>query len=179
MKLYLQWALRTARDWQLSDSSEWSNLPRKADPVRSSPIPDNQLDNNPGWLAALNVQGVEFGYDHTVVTNLTDGSGGIVVTIWNDNPTTSPPGKRVAQGWTVLPLAPDSKFGGALNTRQSRVVYAEDQTLYSPNENTVVRPWSEFVVPAAAPVHGIWVTDAKWAQHLAARTERGFRDWIA
>lgn len=180
MKIYVQWALRQARDWQLRDSSEWATLPRKADQQNTGPVANNVLDNNPGWLLALNVQGVEFVNDHTVVEDLNDGSGGIRVTVWSDNPTTSPPGFREAQVWTFLPLAPDSRFGGALNTRQSRVVYPEAGKMAdwaSPPELTTVRTWAEFLVPSTPAVHGIWVSDATWNAHIAARTQHGWREW--
>lgn len=189
MKVFVQWATRQARDYQLSDSSAWATLPSKAAQDRATPIPTNQLDNAPGWIADLGVQGVSFGgNDHYAVEDVTDGSGGILVTTWNDSAVFAPLGSRYAAVWTILPLAPDARFGGALNTRQSRVIYPERPAAWNrwvnlmPIESTELREWSEFettVLPRVLPIarHGIWVTDTQWAAYEGARTTHGWREW--
>jgi hypothetical protein len=181
LKIYVQWALRNVRDYQLRDSSEWSSLPFKADPQLSGPTGDSLLDNAPGWLAGVGIQGIDFsGYDHTVVEDLQDGSGGILVSVWQDNLTTNPPGSRFAQVWTILPLAPDDRFGGALNTRQTQVIYTEGAIPPMPwPQGTVYAAWSGFSAPLALARHGIWLSDAKYTQLVAARSSRGWREWAA
>jgi hypothetical protein len=185
MQVYLQWARRNPSDYIPIGSESWVTQPTKGDMQTSEPVPDSTLNQQPGWVCDLSVQGVSFGgSDHYHVADLGNGSGGVVITIWNDNPAYSPPGNRQASVWTILPLAPDDRFGGALNTRQSRVVYADTErygTIWDPDnlpENTVLRPWSEFVPPLSADVrHGIWMSDAKFDQHIAARTIHGWREW--
>jgi hypothetical protein len=190
VKIYVQDALRTARDYQLRDSSEWATYPFKPLEQRATPAGPQQLNNTRGWVISVGVQGIDFEADHVAVQDLNDGSGGIKVTIWDDSPIFRPLGSRTAQVWTLLPLAPDSRFGGAMNTRQSRVVYAEQPYAYPhwqglmPVENTVLKEWPEFettVLPTVAPLarHGIWITDDLWLQHLQARTQRGWRDWLS
>jgi hypothetical protein len=129
------------------------------------------------------VQGVVFTHDHCAVEPLGDGSDGVRVTIWNDNPAESPPGRREAQVWTILPVAPSRRHGGVLNTRQYRVVYAERPTIYArweeimPVQNTELRDWVEFVPPPEAITrHGVWMNDAAWDRHVGERTRSGWGD---
>lgn len=189
MKIFIQWATRQARDYQLFDSASWSTLPSKPYQDRSTPIAQNQLDNAPGWIADLGVQGISFGgEDHYAVQDINDGSGGINVTTWSDSTVWAPLGSRYAAVWTILPLAPDARFGGVLNTRQTRLIYPERPTAWDkwagimPIENTELREWSEFeatVLPIITPLvrHGIWVTDAQWSALTAARSSHGWREW--
>lgn len=176
MQIYVQWTKKTPDDWVEIDSSAWLTSPAR-------PVPNGgELggeDEQEGWVFALNVQGVVFlGYDHYAVENLPDGA--CRVTAWWDDPDDlagSALGEFHARAWTFLPLAPDSRFGGAWNTRQSQTVYAEPKLtqhyLDEPAENLVVLPWTDFTSPpAAATRHGIWTTDAKMAEHDAARARQ-------
>lgn len=182
MLVYVQWARRVPQDYSPLGSEGWATTPSKPDPSRGSAYALNELNPQPGWVAELNVQGISFKEDHYHVRDLTDGSGGIVVTVWTDTQPWIASDGRYAYVWTILPLAPDSRFGGALNTRQSQVIYCEEPLLSRvssvPIENTVIRPWAEFVAPVAAQVrHGIWLTDAAWQAHVNARTPHGWREW--
>jgi len=129
---------------------------------------------------ALNVQGIEFiGADHYAVEPLADG---LRVTMWDDDPVDFPPGTRSARVWTLRDPAPDARVGGQANTRQSLTVYDEASpsrwTGVSASDGPViVRPWSEFVPPAAAR-HGIWVDESLLAAHRASRTSHDWREWI-
>jgi hypothetical protein len=181
MQIWLQWARRNPQDYQPIGSEGWAGTPSRVDPTRGTPYALTELTNQNGWVAELNVQGILFSSDHYHIVDLTDGSLGIRVTAWSDTLPLSPVGARFASVWTVLPLAPDARLGGQINTRQSRVVYAEGNTytnmLANPPENTVVLTWAEFVPPnGAATRHGIWLTDAAWNAHVAVRTEKGWRD---
>lgn len=189
MKIFYQWALRNPQDWALGDSAQWSQIPKRARPNPGDPLP-----NQPGLVACITVQGVEFPYSCCAVEDLNDGSGGVRITGWEDGlPTGSTglpgPGWRQAFAWSILPLAPDAKFGGALNTRQFLTIYGESNflALYDQNNPPVTsggpvtfQPWTAFVRPAEAVVrYGIGMSDQDWARHVAARTAKGWRDWIS
>jgi len=182
VRLYFQWTQANPQTWQELDllptgatRRTWEKLPRKPLPQDTDPI-----DDNLGWIAALNVQGVAFtGADHYAVEPIT---GGLRVTVWHDDPDDFPVGKRWADVWTFLTLAPDAKLGGAYNTRQSVVRYAEpdafDFPFGTPHSIVTWRPWSEFILPASGiTMHGKWVPDALWAQHKAQQTLKDWREW--
>lgn len=212
MKVLLQWAQHSPRDWIEVDAAAWAGLAKRPVPLLGEL---GGQDADPGWLACVNVQGVMFnGADHVAVEPLP--GDGVRVTSWWDDPEDYPIGERRARVWTFLPLAPDPTFGSGdrerllagvrnepgisegkrsevlahlndpanypINTRQSQVVYAEaarfDTLLASPPQNTAVRPWSEFVAPAEEITrHGVWQADEKYAAHVAARSEWGWRHW--
>ncbi|MEE8466050.1 MAG: hypothetical protein V3S68_06185, partial [Dehalococcoidia bacterium] len=179
MKVLVQWMLKTPTDWIEIDSSQWASLPELKEPT------GNQTgDNNtkPGWIHDLCIQGLSFGgFDHHALEDLNDGSGGVKVTAWNDDPDDYPDGEKYASLWTILPLAANPDFGGAINTRQSQVVYGQANVLARlglPAINAVHRPWSEFVPPPESVTrHGIWVSDSLFDAHVSALTPRGWREW--
>ena len=176
MRVLVQWAQRTPRDWQETTAAGFRALPSRPNPndLPSRPVPDDQA----GWIVDINCQGVLFrGHDHYAVEEIEDGAR---ITVWSDS---VPPQDREAQVWTVLNLAPDQRFGAALNTRQSRVVYAASRAMQrwqalGPVENTELRPWSEFVVPPVERTrHGLTLPDELYARHLERQSHRGWREW--
>lgn len=173
MKVLVQWANAAPSDYIEIDSTEWATLPRK--PV---PVGGETVDNTPGWLFDVMVQGISFaGADHYHVKDVA--GGGVKVTAWWDDSEDQPPDQFKAEVWTLLPLAPDPRLGGAINTRQSRVIYAAPGMMARLNknvENTEFRPWSEFVPPDHA-CHGIWVPDRNVPRHEDAQTPHGWREW--
>lgn len=187
MKIALQWALLSPTDYIEIDltttgpgANRWKNLPKKPEP----PATGAALDNTPGWYADLCVQGVQFtSYDHVSVVPIV---GGVRVTGWNDDPDEYPVGQRHAQVWEFYDPRPDPRIGGITNTYQMLTVYAENadyRTLWGQQTTTggpvIARPWSEFVVPATGiTIHGIWMTDAQWDAHLAAKRLRGWQEWV-
>lgn len=137
-------------------------------------------------MCDVNVQGVHFnGQDHIAVEPITIGvEEGVRVTAWNDDPEDWPVGERSAHVWTFLPLAPDPNLGGAINTRQFQLIYAEGERFARLDaalpQNTSLRPYSEFVPPADPLVrHGVWLEDDKWEEHRrSSRSFQGHRDEI-
>jgi hypothetical protein len=133
-------------------------------------------------MHALCVQGLVFdGPDHYAIRNLP--SGGVKVFVWHDDLDDWPVGHRWARVVTIPPLKPDPSWGGAINTAQMQIVYAEPEirplfeAAYAGNRRVEVRPWSEFVPPQAKHQHGVWVPDAQHDAHRAARAVRGWREW--
>lgn len=175
MKAFVQWTEADARDYIEIDSSDWGALARK--PV---PVGGEVVDNTPGWMMDCNIQGISLGgADHYDLEDLTDGSGGVRAIAWWDDAGDLPPEQFHAEVWTLLPLGPDPKLGGAISTRQSRIIYAAPGFMakLDPNmENTELRPWPEFVLPPL-PCHGIWVSKESVLEHADAATAHGWREF--
>ena len=165
MKYLLQWTLKTPENWAELRPSQFAGLPRLSEPTALQRGDDNTQF---GWCFDLNVQGVSFGgHDHYHVKD--DGEN-LIVTVWDDDPVDSPVGLRTANVWTFRPLAPDPLFGGAFNTRQSQVRYAD-----LPSPDTL--PYRQFT-PPANPLHGVWVSDEKAKEHARVRSLPDWRDWL-
>lgn len=188
MKFYLQWALTNPSDWVLSDAGKWATSQVKTEPsgdtLNDSTRGDSLLNSQPGWVFAVNVQGVEFAwYDHYHVEDLTDGSNGMVVTAWVDDLSTATEYTlRRADVGTFLPLAFDPRVGGT-NTVQSFIFYREgseydDWLAGGLPQNATLQHYNDFVAPTTNVKHGIYVSDTKWGEHVAARTLKGWRDWL-
>jgi hypothetical protein len=179
MNVWVQYARRNPGDYQAMGSSEWATSPAKLDAGRIAPAGLADLNQQPGWVISLGVQGVAFEEDHVAVEELASASGAICITAWSDNPAYVALGRRTAQVWTVRPLNPDARFGGALNTSQSRTIYAASAAYAEwqaimPIENTTLDTWESFTPPAASLVrHGVWLSDAAWQAHIDARTDHG------
>lgn len=173
MKVYLQWTKAHPTDWVEFDVQDTPQLRRAWERLASKPQPvgGETIDDTDGWVFDVNIQGITFGgADHYAVELLTTPEFGLRVTTWVDDPDDGYPLRALV--WTLLEPAPDPALGGIINTRQSRVVYAENP---QPGE----LPYSEFVPPDAALVrHGIWVTDELVEQHVVARRRHGWREWI-
>ena len=82
MKIYVQWTLANPQDWspvEVVKDPDWRTLPKKNEPVGGEVI-----DDNPGWVYALNVQGVRFSsFDHYSV-RFAPLENALLVTVWND-----------------------------------------------------------------------------------------------
>lgn len=176
MRTLVQWSLDRPADWAEFDAADWANSPKR--PV---PLGPSEINAQPGLVCGLNIQGVSFDGDHYAVEAL---PGGLIrATVWNDDPEDYPPGWRSARVRTFAPLAPDPLFGGAINTRQTSLVYVEDairreyeRAGWNPAE---LRPWSEFVAPPEHLTrHGAWLPDALYERHWTKRSLRGWREWI-
>lgn len=178
MRIGLQWTTRTPTDWLAVEAVSWARLPFRPEPV---PFQLGGEDEEPGHLFALICQGVVFtGWDHYHARPLP--FGGCEVTVWGDDPEDFPVGIREAQVWTFLPLAPDERFGGAYNTRQTRLLYADQARLdtlfrFPRLEATEYFPWEAFQPPPEAR-HGIWTTRELGLVHDLARSLQGWRRWL-
>ncbi len=176
MKVLVQHTTTDPGDYVELDSSEWSQLPVKSVPTDADP-----LNREPGWIFDLMIQGISFGgADHYCVEDIAD--GGVRVIVWNDDSDDIPESEFSAQVWTLMPLAPDDKLNGAINTRQSKIIYAAPARMARiqlPIENTEVRPWSEFVPPAEAESrHGVWVHSFKLlGKHQRRGLPHSWREW--
>jgi len=147
----IQWATNAvnAADWVWYTFSSLSDI--RAVPKKPSPSDSPLIDGQPGWIAALNIQGVTLTGDH-IGFNM-DGEGRLVVGVWNDDPVDWPPFAGSGFGWlyTFDSIAPDpsrpvssdfaaeypaevGQIGGQwflLNTRQTVIRYADLAALNS------------------------------------------------
>lgn len=173
MKLYIQWARETPSDWELLDVTSGTQIRRL--PKRGVPGAGSAVDGQPGWVSALNCQGITFdGYDHIAIEHLA-GSDTLVITGWVDDPDDNPDDFRFAVQWRLSPPAPDPTIGGAMNTVQALTVWGTPGVAGPPD----MRPWEEFVPPPAdVTLHGIWLSEANWRAHRAAQSPHRWREWL-
>lgn len=175
MKLLVQWATQHPKGWVELDSAEWCALAKKPEPVGGEVI-----DDEPGWLNDVCVQGMCTGsVDHVAVEHLGDS---VRVTLWNDDPEDYEPSEYWARVLTFHPLKPDPELGGAINTDIESVIYAGPERCAELVALDLVdsdlRPWSEFVPPPEAITrHGIWLPDKLAAKHLSIRRIVSWREW--
>ena len=183
IKMFVQWAKANPQDWALSNAEVWGSLNAKIDPVGDVSlagfgIGDVLLDNAPGWVFAVNIQGVVFDYyDHYHVAQA---DTTVVVTAWRDDAIIFPEGIKQADVMTFLEPAFDNKTG-QVNTRQTLIIYAQPDNSWwtrgCPCGEITVEPWANFVAPITGVKHGIYLSDAKWDEHLASRTLHGWNEW--
>ena len=195
MKVLVQYARRNPRDLEEIDAAQWAGLAKR--PVPQAGELGGQ-DNAPGWFANVMVQGITSnGYDHVAVESLPDGGvrfsmwnddpvdwpGQRVAHVWTILPLAPDPtfgsgdrerlldSVRNDSGVTAEKRAEildwyNDPAHWPMNTHQSQVIYADNVARYAGQD---VRPWGEFVAPPEEVTrHGVWMTDAKFAEHLAA-----------
>jgi hypothetical protein len=162
MKLYYQLTTGDPDDYKVLDSSDWTKLGRFT-------------------MHAMCVQGVVFeGCDHYSAELV---GRELKVYEWNDDPVQWPAGTRTAREVTFHDLAPDAAMGGAINTSQSQVIYAEGETLtklgslHAGSKTTILKPWTDFDPRRVNPKDGVMVTDELHEAHRAARTVHSWREW--
>ncbi len=179
MKILIQWSQDTARNWVEIDSSQWAALQFRPEP-RGGEI----IDSNPGWIYSLCVMGrIWTGYDHYAVEHLPNGKCRVSAWIDDENDLVNAAYDKYARVITCWPLTPDINLGGAINTKSSQIVFCQSKMraiveAIGPVQNTVYRPWVEFVPPSAGLIaHGIWLPDRLSDNHFFNRKSRGWREW--
>ena len=182
MKILVQDTVKTPRDWITIDSGEWAGLPKLPDPSVDRLQGDDGVTEQRGHIFDVIIQGVHFrSADHYHFKPLAN--GGVQAITWKDDPKSVSGGEKWAEIRTFLPLAPDMSLGGAINTVQSRIIYAKPVSFNrlrkrGPIQNTELRPWSEFIPPPENETrHGLWVSDNLADLHTTTQTNYGWRDW--
>lgn len=193
MKILVQWATSTVGEWVQYDINSMADV--RAMPRRPVPSDSPLIDDQPGWIAAINIQGVVLMGDH--IGFGLNGDGHLVVGKWNDDGADWA-GVPFGLVYTFGPLAPDPRFPAdaafallhpgqvqwvgdrylLLNTQQTVTKYADDavlQSLLAGGDDPWAqewlddpnrRPWSEF--PSFQPnrqLHGVWLEQGLWDQH--------------
>ena len=180
VKLLVQWTTDPVADWveyDITSVQDVKNLPSK--PV---PVGGEVIDSTPGWVYKLNVQGVTFGgFDHYTGDIVGDG---LAIIVWNDDTAVPFFSGFLAKVWTFL-LPKHDPLINATNTDQRLDVYTDTAPERFIGQTTssgpvLVHPWADFVIPKPANRirHGINVEDALSDEHNAARSARGWEEWI-
>ena len=182
MDIYVQdTRLNVVDDFSL-DHTNWPALPKRD-------IPSTEelggLDDSLGWINALTIMGITYHSDHYSIRDAQD--GGILVVDWSDDPDDRGE-SRVATETIFYQPRPDPAVGNRINTHYVVKIYADPDTLgkmtpiSARGDGHVIAmlDYSEFVEPAddSYTRHGVWCSDAKFAEHEDARTPRGWRLWI-
>lgn len=171
MKVLIQWATATPTDWLEYD------LRRPADvhalPWKPAPVGGEVIDDEPGWLCAVNVQGVIYrGEDHLAFDFLMDR---LVVHSWVDDLDDYPTENRYAMQWI---FADPGMRDGQMNTNISRSIWAEPG-VPSYHQIPDKQDYADFPIPDDEVTrHGIWLSDELFQAHDDARTHQGWRDWL-
>lgn len=108
----VQWSTQPAGDWQWIDSRQWVDLPKKPEPEG-----DEVIDGAPGWVYALNIQGVMIYADHYAVLH-DDEKGCVHLWHWNDDPDDYAKKDMWGKLWQFYPVTTHS------NTRQRCTTFA-------------------------------------------------------
>ena len=186
MKIFVQWAKATVRNYVQMDSADWGGLTRKAEPEASRrPVFDvngdvvdftgsaEAVDDADGWIQRLTVMGQGFSGDHISVADISPGV--IQVTVWDDDLGDRNTAEFGAQVWTIYQELVQWRVpsgGGFLSSKNGP---RNDQTWYlgdalkadyerrgllpchaGSGEFVTVLPWDDFVPPIAV-LHGIWL----------------------
>ena len=171
MRVLIQWARQSPRDWDAVDSADWAALPNQKGQAAA-------VNAQAGWVNAVNVQGMVFeGFDRIAVIDNGDGS----VDVWCVNDDASAgwdASTRYMRHVQIRPLRADAAMGGAINTDMNQTIYSDDP-VFVEVESTVVRPWgaASGLPDASMYRHGIMLTDALYAAHVASRSQRTWREW--
>lgn len=175
MKLLIQWTTKEPINWIEIDSNDFKDLPKLPEPTGTETI-----DNNPGYIFQINIQGLMFaGFDHYAVIDL----GGFTrVVCWSDDPGDTaqgytPSDYRHARVWNIYPLIYDQKLK-SMNTLQEQIIYGP--TTHE-NVDAVKYSWEAFVPPNDIYVrHGIWVSEELNTAHrevVDTSLKSGWRAW--
>ena len=176
MKICIQWATDPPMGFIEYDLSDWLDIPR-----RPLPVGGESIDGEFGLFNGIRIQGVGgSGWDHASIVALP--VGGCRATFWKDDPDDYPGGGDfLARVIDFLLYAPDPSAGGAINTRQSQVVYAGPDAYariaaIGPVQGQILKPWVDFI-PPGGEIHGVWTTDSLHEALFNAQVGYGWRDW--
>jgi len=205
MRVLVQWATATVADWVTSAITSLADV--RAMPRKPVPSDSPLIDDQPGWAAAVNIQGVVLTGDHV---GFSLPGGVLTVGVWNDDPADWPTPWGLL--YTFGTIKPDTNLpvpeafalanpgtcelvGGTWyvrNTDQTCTPYADAAALQAlvatdPVEyawcqrlldTPTLRPWADWPrFQNNNVVHGVWLNDPLWDSLTAARSARGWEEW--
>jgi hypothetical protein len=157
MKIRVQWATNPARGWEVYDHTEWPDLPTKP-----APVGGEVLDDQPGWIFDLNVQGVFFrGSDHYAVY---PSGPTLVVATWNDDPEDREEAEFYANVWTFWAVKKAKAPSPPATHQEVSRLYGNDYKQWRLPNKVVSR-------------HGIWLPDSLMDDMLV-HPPAPWMDWI-
>lgn len=204
MKIFVQWATDDPMAaLQELDSSEWDALPK-----RPAPVGGELIDDQPGWVRSLNIQGITPHKDHYCVEDMPNGS--VKMTHWNDDPDDWTPEEFIAEETIIRPLKMQfNEVHGKeiLNTDHHVIIYADpsrwDKFNHLVSDSIELKTWAEFVIPGQNKTmaqlndqqkaaiyknnnkvrHGVWLPDSLNNAHeivmkKSSKVKRGWREWV-
>ena len=178
MKVLIQWSRLNPIGWEEINSIDWPTLKAKDEPIGGEII-----DDDPGWLFDLNIQGNRFyGADHYHVEEF---QGFVRVTAWGDDPKDYPPNEFWAVVYDIYPLSTDGTKNGAINTKIRITRYCSNQIELDRQSETadgslvINHPWIDFVPPSVNVIHGIWLPKDLLQTHLDVRSVKSWwgKEW--
>jgi hypothetical protein len=172
MKALIQWATKKVEDWYEVNTSDLPSMPIKDDPG-----PQDNLDNKPGWINAVNIQGVLIaGYDHYNFQWGTDAEGEWVkVTSWTVEDLTVPEASKKALVSIFRSIRRDQY--GSWNTSQNFESYGYEIPNFSIS-NREYFSWDSFIEPTdGVTFHGKQLTDIEYAERKSIQSHHGWREW--
>lgn len=183
MKIWIQWAMANPQDYVMYDLG--SNNPNVIRDIPSKPEPPGgqgtvTLDNTPGWVASINVQGVIFsGYEHYGMAYNRQ-SRTCTIGAWNDEVADNPDGPYMT-AWSFEFPRNDPKLN-SINTVQSSALYVETGSGYAiwlDSHNIPWLPWEQRpTFNSLAVRHCPWLSDAQYQAHAENRNEHVWDEWI-
>ena len=197
MLVAVQWTQTTPKNWinfelNKNTAKAFAALAKKPVPPVTGVVP---LDNQPGWIFDLCIQGVHFyGFDHVAVVPFQD-QDALKIWCWNDDVEDDDPSStpyKWGEYWELFNPAPDKRlpknaFGThPVNTVQHKTIFTEVEGLSDFSEQLTtsgpveIKLWEEWVMPPEEMTfHGVWVRDtALWQKHFDVRSKRDWREWV-
>jgi len=183
MKIFVQYATDPVSRHEELDSSEWKNLPKKAEPIGPQVI-----DSIKGWIQSISILGITFKADHYAIAENPKGYpiGSCTVTFWNDS---EPEDKNHAAIWYMQPLKlrklegipkyiprpyEERYYSDEMIERQTK-----DGTLpiFCAGREVKIHKFSDFVKPDESITrHGVLISKELLAQYEKEK-DHDYREW--
>lgn len=183
MKVCIQWATNPHSKFEIIDSKEWTNIPKKNEPHGTEVVNDIK-----GWIQSVCVYGVTFKADHYAIIENPRGYpiGSVKVVMWNDDPQERTPNETYAREWFFQPMKLKNR---KWIPPQNQIVYISEimkqqwegqgiLPLFTGGTKVLVKPFSDFISPEESLIrHGVWLSNE--LNEVYERSEsHSWREWL-
>lgn len=186
MKIFVQHATNPKSEPQQFDSSDWKNLPKKADPTGHDAV----INSAKGWIQSISCMGKTFKADHYAIAENPPGYpvGTIKITFWNDSDPDED--ERHAGIWYMQKMKLEK-----INGRQKWCPNLWEERFYSEgmiqkltDDGTLpiycgtrlvkIHKFSDFVKPPEDVTrHGVLIDEALYEEYEKEK-DHSYREWI-
>lgn len=191
MKVYVQWAINPPKGWELIDSKDWENLPKKKEPIKDrEPIYDENnnvigfngtqetIDDKKGWVAQICIQGLTDSADHIAIID----EGNYVKLIgWKDDPVDYSPEEFSASEWKLYPVGKNTKQFLTRYLHPNKIIELEQNKqlpITTTGGKAIIKNFSEFVKPQTKYIrHGIWLLQSQIDSLTQLAQPKSFEEW--